>query len=211
MISLLYEDADHDIVMIEMRGKTGVMLADQYDVEVVHGDGSDLRVLEMARVENADMLIALTGEDETNLVISQIAKMHFHVKTTVARVNNAKNMPVFKKLGVDRIYSGTKILADIIDHEIHYSGMRLAFDIPDSEMGILEFFLDPNCEAIGKTLQDYTFPGQSKVVLLTRTDGQVYMPTGDLQLLENDRMLLVAKHKHFDKIWHKVVNKEGKF
>ena len=116
-------------------------LADSLNIRVINGDGSDVNILEIAETDQADMLVSLTGEDETNLVVCQIAKMNFGVATTVTRVNNPRNVETFRRLGVDKIVCGTKILADIIDQEINYAGMRLAFDIPGSNMGILEFYL----------------------------------------------------------------------
>ena len=89
--------------------------------------------------------------------------------------------------------------------------MRLAFDIPQSNMGILEFYLDPQSDAVGKTLLEYTFPGQAKVVLVTRPDGKVELPTGDLRMQRGDRMLMVADKKHYEKIWDRLVDQEATF
>lgn len=209
LITLLAEEAEHHICVVERRRETSMHMADTHDVQVINGDGSDLMTLEMAGAAEADMIICLTGEDETNLLTCQIAKMHFNVPTTVSRVNNANNMPVFRLLGVDKIYCGTKILADIIDQEINYAGMRLAFDIPESDMGILEFFLDPRSDAVGQRLMDYSFPGNSKVVLVTRENGKVEMPTGDLVMKAHDRMLIVAEQKNFESVWTRMVDKEA--
>ena len=207
---LLTAEFEHKITIIEMRRETSMYLADSR-IFVSSTVISDIHVLEVAAVDQADLLVSLTGEDETNLVVCQLGKIHFNVATTVARVNNPKNMDTFRRLGVDKIVCGTKLLADIIDQEINYAGMRLAFDIPQSNMGILEFYLDPQSDAVGKTLLEYTFPGQAKVVLVTRPDGKVELPTGDLRMQRGDRMLMVADKKHYEKIWDRLVDQEATF
>lgn len=209
LVNLLSAEGHHELIVIEDRSETGFKLADMYDVDVINGDGSDIRVLRLAGAQTADMLICLTGNDETNLLVCQLAKLHFGVQTTVARVNNVKNMKVFRKLGVDKIYCGTQILADIIDQAINYAGMKLAFDIPNSSIGILEFFLAPSCDAVGCCLQDYTFPGSAKVVLVTHPDGTVEMPSGRMVMQSGDRMLMAADQKYFEQIWQHLVDKEA--
>lgn len=208
LISLLMAE-DHKVTVVEQNRESCERLADSHEVDVIHGDGTDILSLELAGIKSADMVVSLTGEDETNLVACQIAKLTYHVSSTVARVNNPKNIKVMRTLGVDRCFSGTEILANIIDQQINYSGMEIAFDIPGSTKGILEFYLSATSAAIGKTLLEYTFPGDSKVVLITRADGTVLMPTGDLVMQSGDRMLLVADADDFEDIWEVMVDKEA--
>ena len=176
----LLKSEDHEITVIELRRSICERLADDMEISVINGDGIDVRIMELAGMAEADLLVSLTGEDETNLVACQIAKLTFQVPQTVARVNNPKNISVFKLLGVDRCFSGTEILANMIDQQINFAGMQIAFDIPNSSKGILEFYLSADSAAVGQTLLEYTFPGDAKVVLLTRPDGTVEMPHGNL-------------------------------
>lgn len=208
LIGLLVAEG-HDITAIELRRRICERLADDLEVKVINGDGSNVQTMAMAGMAQADMLVSLTGEDETNLLACQIAKLTFGVNKTVARANNPKNITVMRLLGVDRCFSGTKILADIIDQQINYSGMEIAFDIPGSTKGILEFYLAADSRAVGRTLLKYTFPGDAKVVLLTRPDGTVEMPQGDLVMQAGDRMLVVADVDDFEKIWEAMVDKEA--
>ena len=98
----------HDIALIELKKDVCIKLATEFDsVNVFNGDGTSISTLEEIGCRNADFYVAVTGKDENNLVGCQIAKQRFAVKTTVARVNNPKNIEMFNLLGVDRVYSGT--------------------------------------------------------------------------------------------------------
>ena len=90
-------------------------------IEVIHGDGTDVIYLNDADIEHADILIAVTGYDETNLVACLLAKNYFNVPRTIARVNNPKNINIFKQLGVDSVVSSTALIADIIELEVDWS------------------------------------------------------------------------------------------
>lgn len=196
----------HDIYCVELQKELSERIATDFDdVSVYNGDGTSIRTLEEIGCRNADFYVAVTGKDENNLIGCEIAKKRFQVKTTVARVNNPKNIEMFNRLGVDRVYSGTQILADIIEQEIDYIGMRVVFSIEKTSKSIIEFKLSPRSNAVGKTLKDYTFPGTSNIVMITRDDGSVEMPHGDLVMKAGDTLLLTCDEKEYDVIWRNMV------
>ena len=114
----------HQLVLIEedynLCKKIVVELCD-LGVQVIHGDGTDINFLKDARIQQADIVIAVTGFDENNLVVCQLAKHYFSVPRTIARVNNPKNINVFKQLGVDSVVSSTALIADIIELEVEWA------------------------------------------------------------------------------------------
>lgn len=196
----------HEISVIDEQKDVCEKIATDFDeVRVYHGDGTSINLLEEAGAHKADFYIAVTGRDENNLVGCEIAKKCFQVKTTVARVNNPKNTEMFYRLGVDKVYSSTQILADIIEQEIDYVGMRVVFRIDKTNKSIIEFSLSAKSSACNKTLQQYKFPGESKVALLTREDGKVEMPRGDLFMRPKDLILMVCDESEFDSIWQTLV------
>lgn len=91
---------------------------------MVHGDGTDINLLSEAGAQHADVFIAVTGQDQDNLIACQLAKRNFHVRRTIARVNNPKNIAVFEKLGVDISVSSTSIIAEMIEKEIDFSAVK---------------------------------------------------------------------------------------
>lgn len=197
----------HSIVVLEQQKELCEKMANELEVDVFHGDGTNIAMLERAGAQDADFMVAITGKDENNLIACEIAKKKFNVKQTISKVNNPKNIDMFYKLGVDKPVSSTQIIADLIEQEIEYAGMRTAYKISNSTKVIVEFILSPKSVACGKTLQEYTFPGQSKIVLIKRGDGQIVVPAGDVFMKENDVILMVCDETSFDIIWRAMVKK----
>lgn len=209
LIGLLSEEYDYDVRLIDTRVHIAERIANDFDVKVYHGDGTNVSILERAEAQNADVLIALTGNDESNLVACQIAKIYFDVKLTIAKVNNPRNASVMKILGVDRIFSNTKILAQMIDQEVTYSGMTLAYNVPGTSKAIIGVPLHPDSDAVGQSLNDYHFVGDSRVVMITRMNGEIVIPTGDVQMRAGDTLLIIADEKDFEEIWQTFIRPEG--
>lgn len=209
LIGLLSEEKAYDVRVIDTRIEICERIANNFDVKVFHGDGTNVDILERAEAMGADVLIALTGTDESNLVACQIAKMHFDVALTIAKVNNPRNATVLKILGVDRIFSSTQMIAKMIDQEVSYSGMSLAYNIPGTTKAIVSVPLHPLSGANGKTLAEYSFIGDSRVVLVTRSAGEVCIPTGELRMQGGDTLLMVCDQSDFEAIWQTFIRPDG--
>jgi len=198
----------HDITIIEQRKDVCEKIATDFDtVEVYNGDGTNIELLEQAKCKNADFLVAVTGKDENNLIACEIAKKKYNVKQTVAKVNNPKNIDMFYKLGVDKPVSSTQILANVIEQEIEYMGMRVAMKVENSTKAIIEFALSPKSNAVNQTLKEYTFPGEGKIVLIKRDNGDIIMPQGDVFMKSEDKILMVCDEKSYDVIWRIMVKR----
>lgn len=198
----------HQISVIETLKDVSERIATDFDeVNVYQGDGTTIRIMEESGCHNADFYIAVTGKDENNLIGCEIAKKRFNVRNTVARVNNPKNAEMFTRLGVDKVYSSTQILADIIEQDIDYEGMRSVFSIDKTSKNIIEFILSPKSEACNKNLAEFDFPGKSKLVLITRPNGTVEMPSGSLVMRADDTILLVCDENDYDAIWKTMVRR----
>lgn len=100
----------HEVTLIERDAKRAEWLETQLGSIVMRGDGCEVRFLAQTGIERADAIIAVTADDEDNLIALQMAKKHFHVKKTIARVNNPTNVEIFKMLGVDEAVSATEVL-----------------------------------------------------------------------------------------------------
>jgi trk system potassium uptake protein len=104
-----------DVVLVERKEALCKKISEELDGEIICGDGSDLEVLKDADIRRAEVVAAVTGKDEENLVICQMAKMNFNVKKTIARINDPKNGPIFKALGVDEIVCNTEAISNLIE------------------------------------------------------------------------------------------------
>jgi trk system potassium uptake protein TrkA len=198
----------HQISLIELQKEVSERIATDFDeVDVYNGDGTSIYMMNEVDCANADFYIAVTGKDENNLVGCQIAKKRFHVRHTVARVNNPKNAEMFTRLGIDKVYSGTQILADIIEQEVDFEGLRVVLKIERTNKTIVEFKLSPRSPACGRTLENYDFPGESKIVMVTRADGTVLMPRGNLIMQPDDTFLMITEPDDYSSIMKQLIRR----
>jgi trk system potassium uptake protein TrkA len=167
---------------------------------IINGDSCDPRYLEEAGIARADVIAAVTGEDEDNLIVCQLAKERFSVQRTVARVNDPKNEHLFSELGVDVPIDATEILAKIIEEEVSFSDFVNLMSFKRGKLAIVRVDLPENSPVINKKVQDLTLPPQSVLISVIRGE-DIVVPKGDtvleardeiiaLTLIENEQQLL---------------------
>jgi len=111
-------ERSYEVTLIEKDARRAEQLTSQLGEVVMVGDGDEMSFLATTGMERADVVVAVTGDDEDNLIACQLAKRKFNVPKTVARVNNPANVRIFKTLGVDRSLSATEVLLDLIEREL---------------------------------------------------------------------------------------------
>ncbi len=181
----------HKIAVIEEQKELCEKIANQLNVCVVNGDGTNIEHLQECNVERADIFIAVTGQDEENLIACQLAKRNFGVKRTIARVNNPKNITVFEKLGVDIAVSSTSIIADLIEQEVDYSGMKTLMKLKNGKISLSEILLSSTSPVKNKKLKDINIPRECVLISVIR-DENVIIPNGDTLLMEGDHILAAS-------------------
>ena len=179
-------------MLIERDHKKCQRIANLLDLQVICGDGSSLDALQSADLAHADALASVTGTDEDNLIICELAKRHFKVPRTVARVNNPKNADVMKRLGVDIAVSSTDSLARIIEREVDTTAIRQLMHLNRGTNSLLELTLPKDFRHNGETLMALPLPEESIVMTITR-GGEMTIPRGSAQLFAGDRLLVVCK------------------
>lgn len=107
-----------EVTLVEKEGSRAEWLESQLGSIVMRGDGDELAFLNTTGIERADAVLAVTGDDEDNLIALQLAKRHFNVPRTIARVNNPANVSIFKELGVDEAVSATEVLLSALEPKI---------------------------------------------------------------------------------------------
>ncbi|MBU1091040.1 MAG: NAD-binding protein [Candidatus Omnitrophica bacterium] len=169
---------------------------------VINGDACDPLILAEAGIERADVLAAVTGDDEDNLIICQLAKKRFNVGRTVARMNNPDNERTFNELGVDVPIDSTKIIAKIIEEETSFSDIVNLMSFKRGKLSIVRVDLPEDSPAINKEVKDIKLPTDSVLVSILRGE-EVIVPRGDtifkpgddviaLTLTGNEQLLLNA-------------------
>lgn len=166
-------------------------------VEVIHGDGTDINYLIDADINDADILIAVTGFDQNNLVACQLAKKYFDVPRTIARVNNPKNINVFKKFGVDSAVSSTAHIANIIEHEVDWACINKMLSAKVGTLRIKDIIVEHGCQAIGKTISALTLPEGTILISIIR-EKKAFVPNGQTQILEGDNIIALTDEENMN-------------
>lgn len=187
------KEKNHKITLVERDTNVCVKIADELDVVVICGDGTDLAVLQDAGIDGAEIVAAVTGTDEENLVICQIAMKHFNIEKVIARVNNPKNINVFKSLGIDRIVCSTVIIAEMIEYELNRENYRVIQTFEDGEMVFAEVIIEKQNFWRNKKIKDLPLPGDCVIVSIVH-DGRLIYPKGETTISENDKVFFIARH-----------------
>lgn len=183
----------HKVKVLEDREVVLERLRQELPLEsVVAGDGSSPGVLEAAGVKEAQVLAAVTGEDETNLVITNLARFEFNVPRIIARVNNPKNAWLFNQdMGVDVALNQSDILARLIAEEMSLGDMMTLLKLRKGEYSVVEEKVHPEAIAAGKAIKDIELPPECVLVAVLRK-GRLIIPRGDTILQPVDEVIALV-------------------
>ncbi len=198
-IKLLEEG--HKIKLIEDRPVVLEKLAHELPPElVIAGDGSSPSVLESAGIHEAQVLAAVTGEDEANLVITTLGRFEFNVPRVIARVNNPKNTWLFnEEMGVDVALNQADILAKLIAEEMSLGDMMTLLKLRKGEFSVVEEKVHPQASVVGKTLREISLPNQCTFVAILRK-GRLIVPNGDTVLNPVDEIIALGHVSSLDEL-----------
>lgn len=197
----------HEILLVEKEKEKCMYVADRLDISVIHGDGTLLRTLEKAKASTADILVAITGNDQDNFVTAQLAKHYFQIKNVIVKANNPKNIDVLKTLAADIVVSSINIISGLIEQEVDAVSMRFITRINMGDSSIVEFIVDNNDALVGKCLSEIEFPPDTLVITIQRL-GKTIIPTGDTVLLQGDDVM-IATHEKNKKLLAKMFKNES--
>ena len=180
----------HEVLILEKDPAKCGAICEQLGSVVVRGDGCEARTLADAGTERADMLIAVTDEDEDNLVACQVAKYKFKVPRTIARINNPKNEALFKKLGIDVTISSTNIILEHIEEEVPTHPLVHLLTLKGGDLEVVEIKIPPSSSVVGKRMREIAIPPDSVICLMTGRSG-AHVPTDDT-ILEADAQIVAV-------------------
>ncbi|MFC2051706.1 potassium channel family protein [Chloroflexota bacterium] len=185
-------DEGHEVLVVEKSAIVSETINDELGSVCVRGDGCEAATLTEVGTDRADMLIAVTGDDEDNLVACQVAKHMFNVPRTIARIRNPMNETLFKKLGVDVTVSGTNVILEHIEEEVPTHPLTHLLAIEDSGVEIVEVKISPESSAVGKQIRQLSLPKGSKLALVIRKEGKNRVPTLNTILRAEDRVIALT-------------------
>jgi trk system potassium uptake protein TrkA len=184
--------ASNYVTLIEKDPETGKRLAGKMNILVIQGDGCDINLLKQAGITKADVVAAVTGSDVDNLVVCQIAKDIFHVKRTVAKVNDPKNEKIFYQLGVDIAIGSTAIIAKVIEDEVSWEDFITLFTFKRGNLSIIRVDLPESSPVINHPISEIELPEDSVLVAIIR-NGEIMIPRMNSVLKEKDEVIAITK------------------
>ncbi len=182
---------EHEVLIIERDKRKCDIISAELGGIVLRGDGTDSIVMEEAGMNRCDLAIAVTGDDEDNLMICQMAKKKFGVKRTIARINNPKNEHIFKLLGIDQTVSVTDLILAQIEREIPAQSLVHLLTLRDVGVSFLEAKVPPGSPAINKPLRELKIPDDVVIPMIIR-GGKGIVPSGDTTLKAGDEVVAVT-------------------
>lgn len=181
------------ITLIEKDPELCRRISDDLGIVVLAGDAVKPGVLADAAAESADVVVAATGKDEDNLIVCQVVQEYFAVPRVIARVNNPRNEPVFRALGVSLTVSSTAVIAQLIEQEVATQDLRTLLTFNRGNLAIVETRLGKESPVVGSRVADIAdlLPQNCVLVTIIRK-GSVILPRGETQLEAGDEVLAVT-------------------
>jgi trk system potassium uptake protein len=190
----------HEVVLIEQRPFRFEKLEDEFEHRLIRGDATELYVLERAGIERPpDVVVAVTGDDEDNIVIGQVARERFGVEKVIARVNNPKNQEHFDFLGIAPTVSAVSSVLAMIEHEVPEHGLVHLLELRREDLEIVEVQVDASSPCVGKTIGELKLPEGSTVIAVMR-DGRAEAPERAETLAPGDQVLAVMRRGREDEL-----------
>ena len=182
----------HEILVIEKDRSRKDFITNELGGICMHGDGCEAAILTEAGTGRADMLIAVTGEDEDNLVSCQLAKHKFNVPRTIARSSNPKNEILFHKLGIDVTVSSTNVIMEYIQQEVPTHVLTHLLSIPENGMELVDVRIPPDSLSVGKRIKDIKLPNGSVVALIIRREEKPLLASPETTIQIGDQIIAVT-------------------
>ena len=183
-------EKQHEVTLIEQDRRRYLIIEEELEHAVQYGDSTELWILERAGIQRADLVIAVTGDDEDNILICQIAKEKYLCERTISRVNNPRNMQHFELLGIQPAVSATDLILRLIEHEVPQYGLVHLLDLPAERLEIIEIEVTPGAPAASKTVSEIELPDGSLIISVLRSGGG-FVPKADTLIEAGDEVLLV--------------------
>ena len=183
---------EHEVLVIDRDKKRCEAIEEELGSVALVGDGCELGVLREAGVDRADVFIAVTGQDEDNLVACQVAKKRFNVSKTVAIINNPSNENLFDLLKVDIIVSSTQLIMSHIEEELPAHPLVHVAPITGTDKELVEVKIPPDSSAVGKRFCDISIPDGSLITLVVSRDGHTEIPVPEREIHANDGIFAIT-------------------
>ena len=189
----LLKDGKHEVTLIEQRRDRFERLEQEFEHQVLLGDATELFVLEKAGIARPpDIVAALTGDDEDNLIICQLSREKYGVEKVIARVNDPRNQAHFDLLGISPTVSATRGLMALIEHEVPEHDLVHLLELRKENLEIVEVQIPEGAPAAGQRVERLSLPEGSRLISIMR-NGRSEIAVGSTELLPGDQVLAILQ------------------
>jgi trk system potassium uptake protein TrkA len=185
----------YEVLLIEKDRRKVDIYTERFGNVVMHGDACEASVLDGAGASRANVVIAVTGDDEDNLVISQMAKKKFNVPRAIARINNPKNEEIFRRLGIDVTVSQTNVIQSLIEQEIPERSFVHLLTLKHADLALVSAHISSDSSVVGEIIAAIPLPAETVIGAILR-DGKVLVPSGSTSLLAGDEVFVLARREN---------------
>jgi trk system potassium uptake protein TrkA len=180
----------NEVTVLENNRRRYLSVEEELEHAIQYGDATEMWVLERAGIARADLVVAVTGDDEDNILICQMAKERYLCSRIIARVNNPRNLQHFQLLGIQPAVSATDLILRLIEHEVPQYGLVHLLDLRDEQLEIIEIEVSERAPAAAKRVVDIDVPEGALIISVLR-DGRGFVPKAETVIEAGDEVLLV--------------------
>ncbi|WP_217915542.1 potassium channel family protein [Miltoncostaea marina] len=186
-------DQGREVVVVEQRPERAAALAEEFGHRVIQGDGTELYVLERAGITRPpEIVAAVTGDDEDNIVIAQLARERYGVQKVIGRVNDPRNQEHFDLLGVSPTVCSTARILALVEHEVPQHDLVHLLELRNENLAIVEVEVGPSCPCVGAAIDRLGLPDGSRLISVVR-DGTAQIATDGTVLQAGDQVLAILE------------------
>jgi trk system potassium uptake protein TrkA len=182
----------HEVLLLEKDARICRTIIEELGSVCYRGDGCEAATLAEVGAGRADMLVAVTGDDEDNLVACQVAKHKYNVPRTIARLRNPQNEVLFKKLGIDVTVSTTNMILEAIEREVPTHPLTHLLTIEEKGLVIVDLKITAESTTVGKTVKELSLPKESRLVLVIPHEGNAHVPAANTVLQAGDQVIALT-------------------
>ena len=185
----------HEVLIIENNPERAEFIANELGNVVLRGNADEASTLAEAGAERADVVVAVTGDDEDNLVLLQVAKRRFGTRRTIARINDPRNENLFRMLGIDATMNATQVMLSVLEQEIPQANLVPLLRLRNTDVEVVEAVVDARSRVAGQPLNTVELPPESTIAVVIRK-GAAFFPNGSTVLEPGDEVVALTRGMH---------------
>jgi trk system potassium uptake protein len=185
----------HEVLIIEQIAERAEFIANELGNVVLRGNADEASTLAEAGAERADVVIAVTGDDEDNLVLLQVAKRRFGTQRTIARINDPRNEELFRMLGIDATVNATQVMLSVLEQEIPQANLVPLLRLRNTDIEVVEALVGAGSRITGVPLREIDLPPESTIAVVIRA-GSAFFPNGTTELKAGDEVVALTRSVH---------------